>query len=126
MTEPNSITGYTREELYPNEGDVPSWLVEAEGVHGRMLRTTAMMLPGKRIIHVTRFALHWRWTLENPANPPGLFETDIWLTPEALEASELLISLLYEPGENRVAHLEQLIEHEPLQIIAKKDGGSHE
>ena len=107
---PNSITGYSRDDLYPDDADMPPWLVEAEQAHGRMVRSTAMLLPDGRSLHVTRFALHWRWTLRNEANPPGLQETDIWLTPEALEASELLIAMLREPGENPMAHLEAYID----------------
>ena len=118
---PNSITGYTRDNLYATEDDVPAWLLEAEKLHGRMIRTTAMTLPGGRIIHVTRFASNWRWTLENPANPPGQMETDIWLTPEALEASELLIALLYGSDESRTAHLEGYIESTQLAILAKQE-----
>ena len=118
--QPNSITGYTREDLYATEDDVPAWLLEAEQTHGRMVRTTAMALPGGRIIHVTRFAINWRWTLENPANPPGEMETDIWLTPEALEASKLLIALLYGAEESRTAHLEAYIDAQAFSILAKQ------
>lgn len=120
-TTPNSITGYSRDDLYPDDAAVPPWLVEAERVHGRMLRTTAMWLPDGRTIHVTRFAKHWRWKLENPANPPGQEETDIWLTPEALEASELLIALLYGPKESRTAHLEAYIDAAQLRMAAKHE-----
>ena len=105
----SSITGYARDDLYPETADVPPWLLEAEQVHGRLIRTTAMALPGGRTIHVTRFVKDWLWTLANPANPVGQHEVDIWLSPEALEASELLIALLYAPDENRTAHLEALI-----------------
>lgn len=117
--QPHSITGYTRDDLYPNDTGVPSWLVEAEQTHGRMVKTTAMTLPGHRTIHVTRFAKDWRWTLTNPANPAGMTEADIWLTPEAMEASELLIALLYGPGESWTAHLEQWSDNDEVTLQAK-------
>jgi hypothetical protein len=121
MEQPNSITGWTKEELF-RDTPAPSWLAEAEARYGPMRKTCAMQLPGERTTHLTAFERGWRLTLRNPANPPDLHETDIWLSPESMESILLLEAILRaEPldQEHPFPALETLMAS--LQLHAKRD-----
>lgn len=111
--EVNSIDGWTREQLLTFLPDVP-WLEEAEAKYGTLQRHCAMNLPDGRQIHVTAFAAGWRWTLMNPANEPPNHEVDIWLSPEGMEASLMLVCLcksaMGATPETFYAHLEHYVE----------------
>lgn len=116
-TDPNSVTGYTRDELLAlGPGLQVPWLAEAEDRFGTLQRHHAMQFRDGRVMHITAFARGWRWALCNPqADPP--METDIWLTPEAMDGSLMLISLCKEalgiPPDKFYQALEDYLHEEP-------------
>ncbi len=52
----DSVRGFTREDLYPAGVDIPPWPLEAEQLHGHLLKSGCIALPDGRRAHLTSSA----------------------------------------------------------------------